>query len=598
AGTADYTVTTTTVTIPAGQTSITVNVPTTDDTTGEPTETFTLNGTVTSGNTSNTNPVGTGEITDNDSPVVTITGQTVTEGTDVVFTVALSNPSAVATTVDVVTTTGTAGTADYTVTTTTVTIPAGQTSVTVSVPTTDDTTGEPSESFTLNGTVTSGNTSNTTAVGTGEITDNDSPVVTITGQTVTEGTAVVFTVALSTSSSVATTVDVVTTTGTAGTSDYTVTTTTVTIPAGQTSVTVSVPTTDDTTGEPSESFTLNGTVTSGNTSNTNPVGTGVITDNDPITVTIVGQTVTEGTDVVFTVELSNPSSVATVVDVVTTTGTAGTADYTVTTITVTIPAGQTSVTVNVPTTVDFLLELTENFTLNGTVTSGNTSNTTAVGTGIILDNPPTINAENDSVGLVDGSVGGVAGNVLDDNGNGIDTSNGNSINIAEIVIRIVTPATPIVVNYPVPTIDLVTGDIVIPAGTPAGTYTIVYQICQVLNPSICDTATVTIVVVPENEIGIYNHITPNGDGDNEFFFIDGIENFPNNTVEIYNRWGVLVYEANGYNNANFKFVGTSNGRVTVQVNADLPEGTYYYILRYVNKAGITKEKAAYLYINR
>jgi hypothetical protein len=129
---------------------------------------------VTSGNTSNTDPSGTGTILDNDeAPTVTIGDVTVEEGEDAVFDVTLSNPSAEDVVIDVVTTTGTAGTDDYTETTITLTIPAGSTSTTVTVPTTDDVIEEPEEEFTLDGTITSGNTSNTTASGTGTITDND-----------------------------------------------------------------------------------------------------------------------------------------------------------------------------------------------------------------------------------------------------------------------------------------------------------------------------------------------------------------------------------------------------------------------------------------
>ncbi|QKJ62456.1 Calx-beta domain-containing protein [Flavobacterium sp. M31R6] len=402
AGTSDYTATTTTVTIPAGQTSVTVNVPTTDDATDEPAENFTLNGTVTSGNTSNTTPFGTATINDNDAtPMVSISSPSVIEGANALFTVSIDVASSVDTVVDVVTATGTAGTSDYTATTTTVTIPAGQTSVTVSVPTTDDIIDEPSESFTLNATVTSGNTSNTSVAGTATITDNEAtPTVSISSPTVTEGANAVFTVSIDVASSVDTVIDIVTNTGTAGTSDYTATTTTVTIPAGQTSVTVSVPTTDDIIDEPSESFTLNATVTSGNTSNTSVAGTATITDNDATpTVSISNPTVTEGANAVFTVSIDVASSVDTVVDVVTATGTAGTSDYTATTTTVTIPAGQTSVTVSVPTTDDIIDEPSESFTLNATVTSGNTSNTSVAGTATITDNEatPTVSISNPTV---------------------------------------------------------------------------------------------------------------------------------------------------------------------------------------------------------
>ena len=131
-----------------------------------------------------------------------------------------------------------------------------------------------------------------------------------------------------------TVVDIVTTTGTAGTSDYTEVITTVTIPAGSTSVNVTIPTTEDTIDEVDETFTVEGTVTSGNTSNTNPSGTVTIEDNDVPTVTIGDVTVTEGGDAVVPVSIDIASTEDTVIDIVTTTGTAGTSDYTETTTTV------------------------------------------------------------------------------------------------------------------------------------------------------------------------------------------------------------------------------------------------------------------------
>ncbi|WP_281226885.1 Calx-beta domain-containing protein [Flavobacterium aquiphilum] len=392
AGASDYTSVTTTVTIPAGQTSVTVSVPTTDDVIDEPSENFTLTGTVTSANTTNTTTTGTATINDNDAtPTLNISSPVVTEGANAVFTVSLDVASSVDTVVNVVTTSGTAGASDYTSVTTTVTIPAGQTSVTVSVPTTDDVIDEPSENFTLTGTVTSANTTNTTSTGTATINDNDAtPTLSISNPTVVEGANAVFTVSLDVASSVDTVVNVTTTSGTAGTSDYTSVTTTVTIPAGQTSVTVSVPTTDDVIDEPSENFTLTGTVTSANTTNMTSTGTATINDNDATpTLSISNPTVVEGANAVFTVSLDVASSVDTVVNVTTTSGTAGTSDYTSVTTTVTIPAGQTSVTVSVPTTDDVIDEPSENFTLTGTVTSANTTNTTTTGTATINDNDAT-----------------------------------------------------------------------------------------------------------------------------------------------------------------------------------------------------------------
>jgi hypothetical protein len=50
------------------------------------------------------------------------------------------------------------------------------------------------------------------------------------------------------------------------------------------------------------------------------------------------------------------------------------------------------------------------------------------------------------------------------------------------------------------------------------------------------------------------------------FTIDNIDDticYPENTVEIYNRWGVLVFETTGYNNVTNAFNGISRGRTTV-----------------------------------
>ncbi|WP_426484744.1 gliding motility-associated C-terminal domain-containing protein [Flavobacterium sp. 2] len=95
---------------------------------------------------------------------------------------------------------------------------------------------------------------------------------------------------------------------------------------------------------------------------------------------------------------------------------------------------------------------------------------------------------------------------------------------------------------------------------------------------------------------IYNAVSPNGDGLNDTFRIKGIESFPDNTVEIYNRWGVKVYDAKGYNETNVMFAGYSDGRATINRNEKLPTGTYFYILKYNNGEKV-KEKAGYLYIN-
>ncbi|MGS4344878.1 gliding motility-associated C-terminal domain-containing protein [Myroides odoratus] len=88
----------------------------------------------------------------------------------------------------------------------------------------------------------------------------------------------------------------------------------------------------------------------------------------------------------------------------------------------------------------------------------------------------------------------------------------------------------------------------------------------------------------DGDVVIYNLVTPDGDGKNDYFIIDNINKYPNNTVEIYNRWGVKVYETRGYDptgdGSSNVFKGYSEGRVTIDKNKKLPSGTYYYVVTY------------------
>lgn len=107
------------------------------------------------------------------------------------------------------------------------------------------------------------------------------------------------------------------------------------------------------------------------------------------------------------------------------------------------------------------------------------------------------------------------------------------------------------------------------------------------------------LIVLEEELEVFNVITPNNDGIHDVLTIKGIENYPNNTIKIYNRWGVLVYATKAYNNDSNYFDGTSEGRVTVEQDNQLPVGTYFYILEYTpSSTGKMTTLTGYIYINR
>jgi uncharacterized repeat protein (TIGR01451 family) len=93
-------------------------------------------------------------------------------------------------------------------------------------------------------------------------------------------------------------------------------------------------------------------------------------------------------------------------------------------------------------------------------------------------------ARTDSAGAVDGNAGGVViANVLEN-----DTLNGVPVSAASVTLTQVSSTSPNV------TLNPATGGVSVAAGTAPGTYTLVYEICEVSNPANCARATVTVTV--------------------------------------------------------------------------------------------------------
>jgi hypothetical protein len=97
------------------------------------------------------------------------------------------------------------------------------------------------------------------------------------------------------------------------------------------------------------------------------------------------------------------------------------------------------------------------------------------------------------------------------------------------------------------------------------------------------------------DVVIFNSIKVDAQPMSDRLYIDNISYFPNNSIQIFNRYGRLVWETKGYNNDSNAFKGKANVPDLFQKDEQLPAGTYFYILNYFNFIDRTqKEKNGYL----
>jgi hypothetical protein len=155
-----------------------------------------------------------------------------------------------------------------------------------------------------------------------------------------------------------------------------------------------------------------------------------------------------------------------------------------------------------------------------------------------------------------------------------------------------------------------------------------YQICNSIVPTTCGVAKVTITVIDTDtinpppftpcdnfEVFIPNGYSPNDDGINDYFVVtltcesgsessfapEFVEKYPAAKVEIFNRWGNLVFEKDGFGNTDrwgsteAWWDGSSNKGLTIGKDK-LPAGTYFYIL-YFND-GTKEPVAGSVFLNR
>ncbi|MUH37904.1 DUF11 domain-containing protein [Zobellia amurskyensis] len=698
------------VSLPVGGTvtyTVTVNVPTSFS--GDLTNTVTIKTPV------NTNDPDVSDNTATDIntaaiPDMTIGDASATEGNAVSFPVTLSNVSTTDITVTFTLTNGTAGDSDYTTTDIQVTIHAGITTVNVDVPTTDDTIDEIDEDFTIAiASVDAGTVGDTSDTATGTIIDDDgSPIITIDDASATEGSNISFPVTLSNASTTDITLTFTLTNGTADDTDYTTTDIQVTIPAGAITINVDVPTTDDIIDEIDEDFTIAiASVDAGTVGDISDTATGTILDDDTLPIiSIDDATAIEGNAIPFPVTLSSPSATDITLTFTFTNGRANDDDYTSTNIQATIPAGTTSINVDVPTTDDTFDEIDEDFTISIlSIDSGVVGDTSDTATGTIIDDDDTIDIDSDNDGIIDSiedlnadgdndpstnptnsdndaypdyldidsdndgipdnveaqtTAGYIEPSLVDANNNGLDDAYENGTNLGLIPVNTDGEDQP---DY----LDLDSdNDNVLDAieahdqnqdgladvtfigsdkdndGLDDG-----YEGLETLDDDVNDEIDNPFATLPntdgdeeldyrdidddndgiptleedtnsdgnyanddENNNGIpnyleepytpvevFNVVTPNGDGAHDTLTITGLETRPNNNIQIYNRWGILVFSKESYDTTTNYFDGYSTARLTSNKEERLPSGTYFYILNYEDTTGENKTLSGYIYLN-
>ncbi|WP_181883661.1 putative Ig domain-containing protein [Sphingorhabdus pulchriflava] len=483
----DYATITSPLIINTGQTTGTITVNPTADTSIESDETVSITLAAGAGYTVGVPNNAVGTILNDDLPNLTINDVTLNEGnagiTNATFTVSLSAPAGPGgVTFNIATANGsaTAGTDYVAQSLTAQTIPAGSSTYIFTVLLNGDTLNEPSESYFVN--VTSAvNAVVVDGQGVGTITNDDPlPSLSINDVSVTEGNAgtvnAVFTVNLSAASGQTVAVNYATANGTATQpADYTNTSGTLTFTPGQTSRTITVPVIGETVPEANETYFVN---LSGATNAiiADNQGLGTI-NNDDVPVTVSPGSLPNGT-------------VGTAYSQ-TLTASAGVAPYSFAVTAGALPTG---------------LTLTGGGTLSGTPTASGVFNFTVSATdssgapgpfsgsqayALTIVSPPIIANDDTGAAAVNGFTGGTAyADVLANNGNGPDTLGGVPATLTTVTLSQLATTNPAI------TLNPATGAVVVAPATAAGSYTVTYEICQAVDPANCAAAIAEVSVAP------------------------------------------------------------------------------------------------------
>jgi hypothetical protein len=138
-------------------------------------------------------------------------------------------------------------------------------------------------------------------------------------------------------------------------------------------------------------------------------------------------------------------------------------------------------------------------------------------------------------------------------------------------------------------------------GTPVSSTTPVYDgdiYYASQDDGICESSDRLQVIIASHycDIIIYNAVSANNDGKNDYFIIEGLQAFPKHNVEIFNQWGISVFQTNNYGPRGYVFEGIATKGLATDGQTLLPFGTYYYVIEYQNQEGVQVQKTGYLHL--
>ena len=378
--------------------------------------------------------------------------------------------------------------------------------------------------------------------------------------------------------------------------------TAITIPSFTETIQFTVVSLDDAIYEQDELLTLNGTITSNNTVNTQVEGIGTINDNDNApSITMNDSREDEGVDLQHSITISHPSSTPINLTVVTNDNVAiSPEDYTAVSTNVTIdgtvdPASSNlQATFNIITLTDNLNELEEELLdVVATVTTSNVGTQDLIKTGTIVDIDPDPIVVVDDVTVEEGNPMMFTFRLLNANAEPmqnhlpinlrLETLNETATNDLDFQRQqtiVAIPALTTTLTQVVETIDDKLNE---------STETMLLQVTMLLiNGSNSSSITIGRGTITDNDYP--NLFSPNSDGKSDVFKILGIEDYPNFILNIVDRWGgkIFSYKNQGKINPDW-WDGTYKGQPAV-------EGVYFYTLDFND--GSTTPKTGFIQLIR